>query len=237
MAGRRTFVAGEILTASNINSFLMNQSVMVFDDEAARTAAIPSPIQGMVAYLKDSDELEKYTNEWVPVVDEPTPTGFTARDVITASDSSFPVPSLASTIVKVTVVGAGGGGGGVINNAGAGGTSTFDAGGAGTVTAIGGRGGRSTPSTGGDDTNNGQAGLDGFTSGNAGTGGQRTITQENKNFGGSTGTGGQVKIAYLDLDGISTVNVTIGAGGAASGSNPTGGPGGDGEVILEYVAG
>lgn len=235
MAGRRTFVAGEILTASNINSFLMNQSVMVFDDEAARTAAIPSPIQGMVAYLKDSDELEKYTNEWVPIV---AAAGFTARDVITATDSSWPVPSLASTIVKVTVVGGGGGGGGVVNNAGAGGTSTFDAGAAGTVTAIGGRGGRSTPSAAaGDSTNNGEAGLDGFTSGNAGTGGKRTIDSENKNFGGSTGTGGQVKIAYLDLDGISTVNVTIGAGGAASGSNPTGGPGGDGEVIVEYVAG
>jgi len=235
MAGRRTFVAGEVLTASNINSFLMNQSVMVFDDVAARTAAIPSPIEGMVSYLKDSDELEKYTTEWVPIV---VAAGFTAREVITATDSSWPVPSLASTIVKVTVIGGGGGGGGVVTAAGDGGPTTFDAGGAGTVTAIGGLGGRSTPSANlGDTVQDGQDGLDGFTSGNAGTGGKRTINQEDKNFGGGAGTGGQVKIAYLDLDGISTVDVTIGAGGAGTNDNPSGGDGGRGEVIVEYVAG
>lgn len=233
MAGRRTFVAGEVLTASNINSFLMNQSVMVFDDAAARTSAIPSPIEGMVSYLKDSDELEKYTTEWVPIV---VAAGFTAREVITATDSSWPVPSLASTIVKVTVIGGGGGGGGFVPNGGNGGTTTFDAGGAGTVTASGGLGGRSTPSAPGDDSNNGVNGRDGFTSGNGGTGGQRTVSSE-FNFGGSTGTGGEVTIAYLDLDGVSTADVTIGAGGSGGGGNPSGGTGGDGEVIVEYVAG
>lgn len=234
MAGRRTFEPGEVLTASNINSFLMNQVVAVFNDATARDAAIDPPAEGNVVFLRDANQVQFYDGSaWLPISG-----GFTDREVITATDSSWPVPSLASTIVKVTVIGGGGGGGGVENNAGAGGTSTFDAGAAGTVTATGGRGGRSTPSaSAGDSSNNGEAGLDGFTSGNGGTGGQRTIDVQNKNFGGSTGTGGQVKIAYLDLDGISTANVTIGLGGAASGSNPTGGPGGDGEVIVEYVAG
>jgi hypothetical protein len=40
-------------------------AVMVFDDAAARTTAIPSPIEGMVTYLKDTDKLEKYTTDWV----------------------------------------------------------------------------------------------------------------------------------------------------------------------------
>ena len=63
---RKVFVAGEILTAADVNTNLMDQSVMVFDDATARTAALPSPIEGMVTYLKDSDQLFKYTTDWVP---------------------------------------------------------------------------------------------------------------------------------------------------------------------------
>jgi hypothetical protein len=63
---RKVFVSGEILTASDVNTNLMDQAVMVFDDSAARGSAIPSPTEGMVTYLKDTDALEKYTNAWVP---------------------------------------------------------------------------------------------------------------------------------------------------------------------------
>ena len=63
---RKTFVAGEILTASDVNTNLMDQAVMVFDDDAARSAAIPTPSEGMISYLKDSDQLFKYTTAWVP---------------------------------------------------------------------------------------------------------------------------------------------------------------------------
>jgi hypothetical protein len=56
---RQVFTAGEILTAANMND-LSDQTVMVFDDAAARTTAIPSPIEGMVTYLKDTNEVEKY---------------------------------------------------------------------------------------------------------------------------------------------------------------------------------
>jgi hypothetical protein len=63
---RKVFVAGEILTAADVNTNLMDQAVMVFDDSAARGSAIPSPSEGMVTYLKDTDQLEKYTTDWVP---------------------------------------------------------------------------------------------------------------------------------------------------------------------------
>jgi hypothetical protein len=39
----------------------------VFDDAAARTAAIPSPTEGMVTYLKDVDRLEQFTTVFEPV--------------------------------------------------------------------------------------------------------------------------------------------------------------------------
>jgi hypothetical protein len=57
---RKVFEAFTRLDAADVNSFLMDQSVMVFDDDTARTAAIPSPIEGMVTYLKDSDTLWIY---------------------------------------------------------------------------------------------------------------------------------------------------------------------------------
>jgi hypothetical protein len=60
MSGRKTFVGGDILLASELNGFLMDQAVMVFDDAAARTTAIPSPAEGMVTFLKSSDTLEAW---------------------------------------------------------------------------------------------------------------------------------------------------------------------------------
>jgi hypothetical protein len=58
--GKKTFIAGEVLTAADVNGYLMDQSVMVFDDSAARGSAIPAPSEGMVAYLKDADSLFAY---------------------------------------------------------------------------------------------------------------------------------------------------------------------------------
>jgi hypothetical protein len=53
---------------------------------------------------------------------------------------------------------------------------------------------------------------------------------------GATGLGGEIVVSYLDMTGISTVDVTIGAGGAGGTGTGTGGVGGRGQVNLEYVA-
>jgi hypothetical protein len=55
--GRKVFVAGEILQAAELQGYAVDQSVMVFDDATARTAAIPSPTEGMVTYLKSDDQV------------------------------------------------------------------------------------------------------------------------------------------------------------------------------------
>lgn len=65
---RKVFVSGEILTAADVNANLMDQAVQVFDDATARDAAIPSPTEGMIAYLKDSDALVTYGTAWAPAV-------------------------------------------------------------------------------------------------------------------------------------------------------------------------
>jgi hypothetical protein len=65
---RKVFVAGEILQAADVNAQLMDQAVQVFDDSTARDAAIPSPTEGMITYLKDSDSLLTYGTAWGPAV-------------------------------------------------------------------------------------------------------------------------------------------------------------------------
>jgi hypothetical protein len=52
---RKTFVAGEILTASDVNEYLGDQAIMTFADAAARNTALPSPVDGMTTYLEDSN--------------------------------------------------------------------------------------------------------------------------------------------------------------------------------------
>jgi len=67
---RKTFVAGDVLQASEVNSFLMNQAVMTFATAAARNTAITLPLDGMVTYLEDSKTYETYNGAaWVPFTD------------------------------------------------------------------------------------------------------------------------------------------------------------------------
>lgn len=64
-AGKKTFTAGEVLTASDVNTYLMEQSVMVFGGTAARSSAIPTPSEGMTTYRTDSQQIESYDGaEW-----------------------------------------------------------------------------------------------------------------------------------------------------------------------------
>jgi hypothetical protein len=232
---RKTFVAGEILTAADVNEYLGDQAVMTFTDDAARTSALPTPSEGMVTFLSSTKSIDKRVGSaWIPASN-----GFTASSVITASNASWPVPTLASPIVKVTVIGGGGGGGGAGTGTGAnggnGGSTTFNAGGAGSVTAAGGAFGR-----GGTQDGAGNNGTTGFAAGNGG-GGATVLLVGSGGYNGDKGNGGEIKVSYLNLSGISTVNVTIGAGGAAGagtgGTAYNGGTGGDGVVIVEYVAG
>lgn len=59
--GRRTFAPGEVLTASNVMNYLMDQSVMNFAGTAARGSAIGTAVaEGMVTYLNDSNNISVY---------------------------------------------------------------------------------------------------------------------------------------------------------------------------------
>lgn len=59
--GYKQFTAGEVLQASELQGYAVDQSVMVFASSAARSSALPSPTEGMVSYLKDTDSTEYYS--------------------------------------------------------------------------------------------------------------------------------------------------------------------------------
>jgi hypothetical protein len=63
--GFKTFNTGEVLTAGDVNGYLM-QGVLVFASAAARDAAITSPQEGQFAYTKDTNGLWYYDGAaWV----------------------------------------------------------------------------------------------------------------------------------------------------------------------------
>jgi hypothetical protein len=59
--GYKEFATGDVLTAADANGYLASQVVMVFADSAARAAAITSPQEGMITYLKDTNSTEYYS--------------------------------------------------------------------------------------------------------------------------------------------------------------------------------
>jgi hypothetical protein len=63
---RKEFEAFTRLDASDVNTFLMDQSVMTFGSATARDAAIDTPVEGQVTYLTDIDSLSVYNGtQWV----------------------------------------------------------------------------------------------------------------------------------------------------------------------------
>jgi hypothetical protein len=60
---RKEFESFTRLDASDVNTYLMDQSVMTFGGTAARGSAIPTPAEGMVTYLEDSNSLQLYDGD------------------------------------------------------------------------------------------------------------------------------------------------------------------------------
>jgi hypothetical protein len=103
-----TFVAGTEALASDINTYLMNQTVMVFANAAARDAALTSPTEGMVTYQEGSNHLTVYTGtEWVTfdtawTTYTPTFTNFTLGNG-TVTAQYFKVGKMVTVQVAVTL--------------------------------------------------------------------------------------------------------------------------------------
>jgi len=105
--GFKTFTTGEVLTAGDVNGYLM-QGVLVFASAAARDAAITSPQEGQFAYLKDTNVTTYYTGSAWTNLDTTGMTNpmTTTGDTVYSSPGSTPVRlGIGSTGNVLTVAG------------------------------------------------------------------------------------------------------------------------------------
>lgn len=185
-------------------------AIKAYANSSARTSAVPSPSEGDLSYLQDTNAVEVYDGSaWVEL-------GATKVKKVErfTSSTSWTVP----TGVTFVIAEARGGGGGCSNsatNAGTGGTSSFGA----IVSAVGGRG-----------TNIG------FTGGTATT----QAAQNNSGQGGFVASvNGDKTTAAFGYEGVTardggtvtpgaSITVTVGGGGTGDGA------GGTGYVWVEY---
>jgi len=87
----KDFAAGDILTAADVDDYLMRQTVMTFDDSTARGTALGTAVltEGMVSYLKDTNALEYYDGSaWAGVSNPGDITAVTAGTALTGGGTS-----------------------------------------------------------------------------------------------------------------------------------------------------
>jgi hypothetical protein len=106
--GFKDFVTGEVLTAADVDGYLM-QGVWVFASAAARDAAVTSPQEGNFAYLKDTNVTTYYTGSAWANLDTTGMTNpmTTTGDVIYSSPGSTPVRLGIGTANQVLTVNSG----------------------------------------------------------------------------------------------------------------------------------
>ncbi len=84
-AGFKVYATGDLITATEFNTYLQEQVIMVFADSSARDSAISSPSEGMFAYLKDTNALVFYNgSSWASFIGEGDITGVTITTAATS---------------------------------------------------------------------------------------------------------------------------------------------------------
>jgi hypothetical protein len=105
--GFKDFTTGEVLTAADVDGYLM-QGVWVFASAAARDAAVTAPQEGNFAYLKDTNVTTYYTGSAWANLDTTGMTNpmTTTGDTIYSSSGSTPARlGIGSTGQVLTVAG------------------------------------------------------------------------------------------------------------------------------------
>jgi hypothetical protein len=71
-SGYKDFVPGDVLTATEVDGYLMRQTVMTFSSSTTRDSALSGVLdEGMYAYLEDTNALTVYTGSAWEIENEP----------------------------------------------------------------------------------------------------------------------------------------------------------------------
>jgi hypothetical protein len=98
-AGYKLFATGDVLTAAQVNTYLNEQTVMVFADSAARTTALSGVLaEGMMSYLQDTNAVEVYNgSSWVNVGNAGDITEVQAGVGISIASGTGPIPVITNS--------------------------------------------------------------------------------------------------------------------------------------------
>jgi hypothetical protein len=99
-AGYKLFNTGDVLTAAQVNTYLNEQTVMVFANSTARTTALSGVLaEGMVSYLQDTNAVEVYNGSaWVGVSGAGDVTEVQAGTGISVASGTGPIPVVTNTM-------------------------------------------------------------------------------------------------------------------------------------------
>jgi hypothetical protein len=102
--GFKDFTTGEVLTAADVDGYLM-QGIWVFASAAARDAAVTSPQEGNACYLKDTNAVQTYSGSaWVAVGGGSSPLT-TKGDLYTYSTTDARLPVGANDLLLTAASG------------------------------------------------------------------------------------------------------------------------------------
>jgi hypothetical protein len=98
-AGYKLFNTGDVLTAAQVNTYLNEQTVMVFANSTARTTALSGVLaEGMVSYLQDTNAVEVYNGTaWVGVSGAGDVTEVQAGVGISVASGTGPIPIITNS--------------------------------------------------------------------------------------------------------------------------------------------
>ena len=101
--GFKDFTTGEVLTAADVDGYLM-QGVWVFASAAARTSAVASPQEGNMSFLKDTNSLEYYDGAAWTAVAGGASGGMTLLSTTSLTGASTTVGSINLTYKDLIVI-------------------------------------------------------------------------------------------------------------------------------------
>jgi hypothetical protein len=69
MSGYKTWQPNTVITASDVQNYLQDQTVMVFASNAVRSTAVVVPTEGMLSWIEDGNKYQYYSGSaWVDLI-------------------------------------------------------------------------------------------------------------------------------------------------------------------------